>query len=98
MADANDQQARILIRAVPGSATSGVVGRYGDAWKVRVRSAPERGRANSELVSLLADLVGVPGAAVAVTVGASGRDKHVVIHGVSQQHVIAKLEEAAQSR
>lgn len=93
-----EEIARILVRAVPGSSTSGVVGQYGDAWKIRVRSVPERGRANSELVSILSKLLQVPVSAIVVTAGAGSRDKHVVIRGLAQDHVVAQLRTASVDR
>lgn len=86
---------RISVRAVPGSARSAVVGPYGYAWKVRLAAAPEKGRANDELVQLLAQLLGVDRRAVRVIAGAGARDKIVEIDGRSAEATAAMLLEAA---
>jgi uncharacterized protein YggU (UPF0235/DUF167 family) len=87
--------ARVRIRAVPGSRSAGVVGRYGEAWKVRVRSAPEAGRANDELAELLAQLAGVRARDVRVIAGTGARDKLVEVAGCTTDTLEAALQRAA---
>jgi uncharacterized protein YggU (UPF0235/DUF167 family) len=65
------------VRVTPGARRSEVVGRLGDAWKLRVHAAPERGRANAAVVALLADALGVPRAELRVVAGHATRDKVV---------------------
>ena len=87
--------ATLRIRAVPGSRTAGVVGPHGEAWKVRVRAAPERGRANVELAAVLADVLGVRARDVTVRAGAGGRDKLVDVAGVDDAQAARMLAAAA---
>lgn len=72
---------RIKLRVSPGAAQSAVVGRHGDAWKLRIAAAPERGRANDGVVALLARTLDVRPDAVRLVAGASGRDKVVDVEG-----------------
>jgi uncharacterized protein (TIGR00251 family) len=73
---------RLHVRVSPGARRSGVVGRYGDGWKIRIAAAPERGRANSALVAYLAAQLGLAAAQVRVVTGAGARDKIVELSGI----------------
>ena len=70
---------QIRVRVIPGASRSEVVGRLGEAWKLRVAAPPERGRANDELVALLSRTLGVPRAAVRVVRGHTTASKLVEI-------------------
>ena len=87
---------RLRIRVVPGAKSAAVLGRYGEAWKVRVTAAPERGRANDAVAALLAGCVGVDGAAVQVVAGLTSRDKVVELVGLSREEAERRLEAAEQ--
>ena len=86
---------RIRLRVAPGAARSGVVGRHGEGWKVRVAAAPERGKANDELVALLAAVLLVPGADIAVVAGTTSRDKVVAVSGIDARAADDALARAA---
>ena len=68
---------RLRVRVSPGARRSEVVGRLGDAWKLRVRSAPERGRANDEVAALLARTLRLAARDVRIVSGHTSRDKLV---------------------
>jgi hypothetical protein len=85
---------RIRLRVSPGAGRSTVVGRHGDAWKVRVAAAPERGRANDSLLDLLAISLGVRRPAVRIVAGASSRDKVVELDGLTVGEVEERLDAA----
>ena len=82
---------RISVVVSPGARRSELVGRQGDAWKVRVAAAPERGRANAAVCTLLAEEVGVPAASVSVVAGGSGRRKLVEVDGLDTAEIDRRL-------
>jgi uncharacterized protein (TIGR00251 family) len=83
---------RLKLRVIPGAGRSEIVGRYGEAWKVRVGAAPERGRANAELVQLLSERLGVRPAALSIVSGHTARDKVVELQGLSAAEAAGRLE------
>jgi uncharacterized protein YggU (UPF0235/DUF167 family) len=82
---------RISVVVSPGARRTELVGRQGDAWKVRVAAAPERGRANDALCVLLAKLLGVTVASVRVVGGASARRKVVEVDGLDAAELDRRL-------
>ena len=79
---------RIAVVVSPGARTTELVGRHGDAWKVRVAAAPEKGRANAAVEELLSGLLGVP---VAVVAGVSSRRKIVEVTGLDSAEADRRL-------
>jgi len=86
---------RLRLRVSPGARRSHVAGRLGEAWKVRVTAPPERGKANEEVVALLADTLGVPRGEITIVAGRSGRDKLVEVAGVTLAEAERRLAAAA---
>jgi len=86
---------RLRLRVAPGASRSGVVGRYGDAWKLRVAAPAESGRANEAVVRLLAETLALPRAAVRLVSGHGARDKIVELAGVEPEQIERRLSSAA---
>jgi uncharacterized protein (TIGR00251 family) len=75
----------------PGASRSEVVGRHGDAWKVRVTAPAESGRTNEAVVDLLAATLEVSRSCVEIVGGRASRDKTVVVDGLAETDVEARL-------
>lgn len=86
---------RVRVRVSPGGGRTAVIGRQGDAWKVRVTEAPERGRANEAVLRLLANTLALPRAAVTLVCGHGGREKIVELSGVGPALIERRLTSAA---
>lgn len=86
---------RLRVRVSPGASRAGVVGRYGQAWKIRVAAPPEGGRANEAVVRLLAETLSVPRTAVKLVSGQTSRDKLVELIGIDETLVERRLSSAA---
>ncbi len=85
------QTTRLRIHVVPGAKRAAVGGRHGDAWKLRVTAAPERGKANAAVVDLLATHLGVARRDVEIVAGKMTRDKVVSLRGMSAQEAERRL-------
>jgi len=73
----------LRLRVIPGAPRSGIVGRHGDAWKVRVVAAPEAGKANEAVLDLLARTLALPRRDLELTAGKASRDKVVMVGGLT---------------
>ena len=86
----------LRLRVVPGAKRPGVVGRYGDAWKVRVVAAPEAGKANDAVLDLLARTLDLPRRDLELTAGKASRDKIVLLDGLTSEAADSMLAAAAE--
>jgi uncharacterized protein (TIGR00251 family) len=87
-----DGTAVLRLHVQPGAGRTAVVGRHGDAVKVRVAAPPEGGRANDAVVALVAATFDVKLAHVTLLSGESSRAKRVQIDGLAEADVERLLE------
>jgi uncharacterized protein len=73
----------ITVRAKPRSAASSLEAEASGIWIARLRSSPVDGKANAELVALVAKHFGCAKSSVAIVSGASARLKLVRVSGAT---------------
>jgi len=86
---------RVQLRVSPGANSAHIVGRHGEAWKVRVAAPAEGGRANGAVVRLLAETLSIPRKDVSLVSGLGGRDKIVRLTGLDPTQIERRLSSAA---
>lgn len=74
---------RLQLKVIPGASRESVEW-YGDLLKVKVRVAPEKGRANAAVAALLAARLDLPASAVTIVAGHTNPLKTVELHGISR--------------
>ena len=84
---------RLRIRVSPGARRTEIVGRHGDAWKVRVTEAAERGRANDAVLRVLADRLGIARSDISLVSGLGARDKVVELRSLDAREAARRLEQ-----
>lgn len=82
---------RLRLRVIPGSSRSGVAGRHGDGWKLRVTAPAERGKANEAALQLLAKALSVDAGNLRLVGGHSARDKTVEVSGLTADEAERRL-------
>jgi uncharacterized protein (TIGR00251 family) len=86
---------RVRLRVSPGARRTELVGRHGEAWKVRVAAAPEQGRANEAVLDLLSRELELPRRSLSIVSGHTARDKVVLLEGIDPAESERRLEGAS---
>jgi len=81
----------LFVKVVPGSSRDRVAGKYGDAIKVQVSAAPEKGKANAAVAQVLADFFGIKPSQVELISGAGHPRKQFRISGLNSADFTAKI-------
>ena len=79
---ASKEGAVLSVHVQPGAGRTEIVGRHGDALKIRVAAPPTGGRANEAVVELVAKEFHLDAAKVEITAGAASRQKRVRLAGL----------------
>jgi uncharacterized protein len=82
---ARDGSIVLSVHLQPGAARTELVGRHGDAVKIRVSAPPHRGQANRALLEMLAETFAVPLGHISILSGPSARTKRVRFSGVEER-------------
>jgi hypothetical protein len=85
----------LRVKVVAGASRDAIAGWLGDALKVRVSAAPERGKANAAVEALIARALGLPRGSVRVVAGETVPRKLVEIAGLTEAEVRERLERLA---
>ena len=81
----------LSLRVIPRSSSNAVAGIRGDALKVRVTAPPVDSAANAEVTHFLAAVLGVSRGSVQLLRGDTGRQKQVLVTGMTAQQVGERL-------
>ena len=81
----------IIVKVVPGSSKTAIVGTLDRMLKVKVAAPPEKGKANAALIDFLAKALGVKRNTITVTRGHTNPVKHIRISGLTSQDLTTRL-------
>lgn len=74
---------RLAVHVQPRASRTEVVGRHGEALKIRLAAPPVDGAANEALVRFVAERLGVARSAVRIAAGETSRAKTVAVAGIA---------------
>jgi uncharacterized protein len=81
----------VRVRAKPGSSRRGIIRVSDDSLVIGLNSPPEKGRANDELIEILARSAGVPRSALVIVRGGNSRDKLIAISASDPDAISTRL-------
>ncbi len=86
-----EEGAAFAVHVVPKSVKNEVVGKHGDALKVRLISNTVGGIANETLINFLAQKLGIERNKVEIAAGLTSAEKMIVVVGVTPGDVESRL-------
>jgi len=92
MTDLDQDKTDIKVKLIPRSSRNRILGKSGDAYKVKVTSPPVDGKANKALVDLLAKRLKIPKSSIEIVSGKSSRVKYIRIHGISPEDTAQQMD------
>ena len=81
----------LALKVIPNAPRNEIVGRLGEAVKIKIHAPPVEGRANDALCDFLAERLSVPRRSVTVLRGDTSRLKLVRIDGLTIAEVNSRL-------
>ena len=90
-AQENHKSFVLEIKVIPNAPKSKIEGWEEGRLKVKIRALPEKGKANAELIALLANVFDLPKSQIELLTGATSRLKRVRIHGLSQEEGLLRF-------
>ena len=84
----------MVVEVTTRAPASAVMGRRGGALKVKVKAPPVEGKANKEVIKVVAAFLGVPPSNVRLARGAASRVKYLEVAGLTEAALAAALARA----
>ena len=81
----------LAVKVIPRAGKTAIAGARDNALLIRLAAAPVEGAANTTLIALLADALGVPKSHVAIIAGGKSRSKRVRVIGVTAETIRQRL-------
>ena len=79
------------VKVIPSSSKTAIAGILDGVLKVKISSAPEKGKANQALIAFLANKLGIKKNAISITAGVTNSHKKISVTGISADIVIKML-------
>ena len=81
----------ILIRAHAGARRNAILGLREGALRIAVTAAPEKGKANKEIITLLGQAFGLAKSSIELIAGRTSPHKRFLLHGLTIESVEKKV-------
>ena len=80
-----------IVKVVPGSSRTQIKGILDGMLKVKVSSAPEKGKANQCLISFLAKKLALKKNALKIISGQNNQIKHITVQGIDSATLLKRI-------
>ena len=82
---------RLTIKVTPNAGHNEVTGYKEGVWQIKIGAAPDKGKANKELIDFLAEKLGIRKSAIEIIKGQTSRNKVITVEGLGGEEIAKRL-------
>jgi len=86
-----EKSIKILVQVHPGAKRNEILRFENGIWHLKIAAPPVEGKANKELIDFLSEVLDVSKSRISIEKGTTSRKKLVMVYGVMEQDLTAKL-------
>ena len=87
----NKSNSKVSIKVLPNAARNEILGLSGGVWRIKVAAAPDKGKANKELISFLSEVLELKRDDLCIFRGHTSHNKIISVTGLTQEEVISRF-------
>jgi uncharacterized protein (TIGR00251 family) len=84
---------QLEVKVTPNASRNEITGWHDNVLQVKIAAAPEKGKANKELIDFLGRALGVKKSDISIVKGETSRNKSIEIQGMRREEIIIKIQE-----
>jgi uncharacterized protein (TIGR00251 family) len=88
----NNKGTHITVKVTPNAGRNEITGVKEGVWQIRIGAAPDKGKANKELVDYLAETLDIKKSSIVIARGETSRNKTIIIQGLTEADITARLQ------
>lgn len=79
------------VKVTPNASKNEVLGLTDGTWRVKIAAAPDKGKANKELIEFLSKRLGVKKSCISILKGQTSHNKLVAVAGIMQEEIAKRF-------
>jgi uncharacterized protein len=83
---------KISLKVVPSSSRDSIVGWLGESLKIKVKDPPEKGKANTAVINLIATKLGIDKRSISIFSGESSSSKILEIADLDDAQILETID------
>jgi len=93
-----DNRLTFSVKIIPGASRTALAGLLNDMLKIKLTAPPQKGKANRQLIELLAAVLELNKQAIQITAGRTSPIKQITLTGLTKEQLLQKLNLATRDR
>jgi uncharacterized protein (TIGR00251 family) len=79
------------VKVTPNASRNEIMGLTDGTWRIKIAAAPDKGKANKELIEFFSKRLGIKKSSISILKGQTSHNKVVAINGITQEEIVKRF-------